>query len=148
MCFQNWQTVNKHQANEHLPSSFSVAEGTQLFFLPCHPSMDRIPSLPPALPGVSHSATVPFSPQQFLSLELPLYPCTTCFVCFSTWLRASTSFLSCRYILAAQPSCLWAAAGASQNRVLNIPTFSSRKSSGSPSIQSLISIQYYQFGQY
>lgn len=74
-----FKTAKQEQAsgNQCVPSSFSLAEGTQLFFLPCHPSMDRVPPLPPALPAVSHSATAPFSPQHFLSSELLLSLCTT-----------------------------------------------------------------------
>lgn len=76
MCIQNWQTVNKHQGSEHFPSSFSPAEGTHLFFLLCHPSMDRGPSFPPALPDVSNCHSF-LSSQHFLSLELLLFLCTT-----------------------------------------------------------------------
>lgn len=149
MCVQSWQTVNKHQSNEHLPSLFSVAGGTQLFFLPCHPSMDRIPSLPPAL-LVSHTLpTVPFSPQHFLSLELLLFLCSTVvlFALAPGWEPAQAFW--------AAGTCWLPSSSVSEllqephrTPVLNIPTFFSRKSSRSSSIQSPISIQYCQFGQY
>lgn len=82
-----------------------------------------------------------FSPAfPIIRTAFPLYHC--CFVCFSTWVRASTSFLSCRYMLSAQPCVSELLQEPHRTQVLNIPTFSPRKGSRSPSVQSPISIQY------
>lgn len=133
MCIQNWQTVNKHQGNEHVPSSFSVAEDTQLFFLPYHPSVDRILFTSSSSWCLTLCHRSLFSPAFPIirTSTFPLYHC--CFVCFSTWMRASTSFVSSRYMLAAQPSSVSELLQEPHRaQVLNIPAFSSRKSSRSP----------------
>lgn len=143
MCIQDWQTVNEHHGNEHLPFSFSLLTvlSSSSFPVIIQHGLDTLfTSSSSWCVTLCHSSL--FSPA-FLIVTTSTFPlCHCCFVCFSSWVRASPCFLSCRYLLAAQPSSASELLQEPHRTwVLNIPASSSGKSSRSPSSQSPISIQ-------